>query len=92
MANKYKVQLVTDDTPITGSINKILSLGDTSDGTEHPNVFDDVQFGVFVSNIETDTVSTVTDNFTVPTGTYLHGPITGFSLNAAGSVLVYYND
>jgi len=88
MANKYKAQLVTTTAAITGSINKILSCGQSGSIT---NTFDDVQFGVFTSNIETDTVSTV-DNFTLANGTYLHGPITGFSLNAAGSVLVYYND
>ena len=89
MANKYKVQLVTDTTAITGSINKILSCGQSGSIT---NTFDDVQFGVFTSNIETDTVSTVTDDFVLANGTYLNGPITGFSLSGDGSVLVYYND
>ena len=90
----YRVQLVTDNTPQTGSIAKILSCGET-DGSSTTNVFDDVKFGVYSSEgdgIVSSSFHLLTDNFTLACGSYLEGPIAGFSLNAAGSVLVYFNE
>ena len=89
---KYRVTLVTDDTAQTGSIARIFSAGESGSTV---NVFDDVKFGIH-SNAGDGLVSSsfteMTDNFTLACGSYLEGPIVGFSLNSAGSVLVYFND
>ena len=82
---KYKVTLVADDTPQTGSIARIFSAGESGSTV---NVFDDVKFGIHSQ--EGDGI--VSSSFTLPCGSYLEGPIAGFSLNSVGSVLVYFND
>ena len=89
---KYTVKVVTDTTAQTGSIAKIFSAGESGSTV---NVFDDVKFGVHSpigDGVVSSSFSLLTDNFTLPCGSYLEGPIAGFSLNAAGSVLVYFND
>ena len=95
----YRVTAVTDNTPQTGSIAKIFSAGESGSTV---NVFDDVKFGVHNpagDGIVSSSFHLLTDNFTLACGSYLEGPIAGFSLNADGvggsqnpSVLVYFND
>ena len=88
----YRVAVVTDDTPQTGSIAKIFSAGESGSTV---NVFDDVKFGVYSpigDGIVSSSFHLLTDNFTLACGSYLEGPITGFSLDGAGSVLVYFNE
>ena len=95
----YRVTSVTDDTAITGSIAKIYSACESGSVV---NVFDDVKFGIHSSlgdGIVSSSFHLLTDNFTLACGSYLEGPIAGFSLNADGvgvsqnpSVLVYFND
>ena len=90
--NKYTVKVVTDDTPQTGSIAKIFSAG-LSGSTV--NTFDTIRFGVYSAEgdgIVSSSFTTLSDNFVLTNGSYLEGPIVGFKLNAAGSVLVYFND
>ena len=89
---KYTVQVVTDTTAITGSIAKIFSAG-LSGSTV--NEFDTVRFGVHSNagdGIVSSSFTTLSDNFVLTNGSYLEGPIVGFKLEAAGSVLVYFND
>ena len=89
---KYRVTLVTDDTAQTGSIARIFSAGESGSTV---NVFDDVKFGIHSQEgdgIVSSSFTLLTDNFTLPCGSYLEGPIAGFSLDSAGSVLVYFND
>ena len=89
---KYRVTAVTDNTPQTGSIAKIFSAGESGSTV---NVFDDIKFGIHSpegDGIVSSSFTLLTDNFTLPCGSYLDGPIAGFSLNGAGSVLVYFND
>ena len=88
----YKAKLVTGTGQITGSIAKIFSAGESGSTV---NVFDDVKFGVHSpigDGVVSSSFSLLTDNFTLPCGCYLDGPIAGFSLDSAGSVLVYFND
>ena len=88
----YRVAVVSDDTAITGSIAKIYSACESGSVV---NVFDDVKFGIHSSlgdGIVSSSFTLLTDNFTLPCGSYLEGPIAGFSLDSAGSVLVYFND
>ena len=88
----YRVAVVADNTPQTGSIAKIFSAGESGSTV---NVFDDVKFGVYSSEgdgIVSSSFHLLTDNFTLACGSYLEGPIAGFSLNGAGSVLVYFNE
>lgn len=88
----YRVAVVSDNTPQTGSIAKIFSAGESGSTV---NVFKDVKFGVYSSEgdgIVSSSFHLLTDSFTLACGSYLEGPIAGFSLNTAGSVLVYFND
>ena len=91
--NKYRVTVVSDNTAQTGSIAKIFSAGESGSTV---NVFDDVKFGVHSSEgdgIVSSSFTLLTDNFTLPCGSYLEGPIAGFSLSTTdSSVLVYFND
>ena len=86
----YRVDLVDDATAVTGSIAKII-------GLEYTNTVDNITFGRFVNGGDAaeqtkNIYSNIADDFVLPKGAVIDGPIYAFkSANATGKFLVYYN-
>ena len=83
MANSYKV-IKINNSSITGSINKLLALG----ATNASSTVQRAEFGNFITPEINFTASSIIEDFTVPAGTYIDGPIGRVS---GSSFLAYIN-
>tara|TARA_B100002019_G_C21261145_1_gene596799 strand:+ start:934 stop:1200 length:267 start_codon:yes stop_codon:yes gene_type:complete len=74
-------------TSYTGSISKILSLG--NDDAE--NTLERIEFGTFTTPETAFTASSIVGSITVPAGTYVEGPIGKVKVSASSDFLIYFN-